>query len=80
MNKQLFKNWRILLMIFFVLIAIWTIQPKPWNDGVVIKAILPGSAAAEAGIAGPEGRIRPMQREKITAINNQPIKDPAYLR
>jgi len=71
--SKLFKNWRVLLLIFSLICVIWVVQPKFWNSGVVIQSVVKDSAADMARIQGPDSRTLPMAREKILAVNNIPI-------
>ena len=72
--KQLFKNWKILLLIIFLVFAIVALRPNPFNDGVMIKAIAKNSSASLAGIENPKQAASPMSKEIIKSINNVPIK------
>ena len=71
--KKLFTNWRIIILIVFLLFAIISIRPNPFNDGVSIKSVTANSSAALAGIQNPQATVSPMSREVILSINNQPI-------
>ena len=75
--KQLFTNWRIILLIIFLIFAVIAIRPNPLNDGVAIKAVMKNSSAALAGIESPKQGLSPMSYEVITAMNNVPIKTTA---
>lgn len=71
--KKLFTNWRIIILIIFLVFAGIAARPNPWNEGVVIKAVAKNSSAALAGIESPKPGLSPMSKEVITAINNRPI-------
>jgi len=73
--KQLLKDWRVIILIFFLVLGAFAIHPNPWNDGVAIKAVEKNSSAAIAGIEPPKEKITPMARERITAINNKVVKN-----
>lgn len=67
------KNWRIMLLIVCVLFSLIVIQPTPWNDGVIIRAVTVNSSAADAGILNPQPNSAPLSYERIIAINNENI-------
>lgn len=73
--KKIFKNWRVILLLIFLLFAIISIKPMPWNDGVMIKTIEKNSSAAIAGIENPKPGMAPLSKEKIVSINNIPISN-----
>ncbi len=75
--KQLFTNWRIILLIIFLIFAVISIRPNPLNEGVAIKAVMKNSSAALAGIESPKPGLSPMSHEVILAMNNRPIKTVA---
>jgi preprotein translocase subunit SecD len=72
--KQLYTNWRIILLVVFILFSVWTIQPNPSISGVAVRNVIENSSADLAGIKNPGANIQPMQRERITAVNNKPIE------
>lgn len=72
--KKIIKNWRIIILIAFLILAIISIKPIPWNEGVIIKSIEKNSSAALAGIENPKPGIQPLSKEKIISINNRPIE------
>lgn len=71
--KQLFFNWRVIILIICLLLGAFSIYPNPWNDGVVIKSIAKNSSAMLAGMEQPNEKIAPMGKERILAINNRPV-------
>ncbi|MBW3018797.1 hypothetical protein KY329_01255 [Candidatus Woesearchaeota archaeon] len=75
--KHLLKDWRVIILIFFLVLGAFAIHPNPWNNGVAIKAIEKNSSAAIAGIEPPKERITPMDRERVTAINNKIVNNLA---
>lgn len=72
--SQIFKSVRIWVLIIFLLFALIAIHPNPWNEGVAIRSVESGSPASEGGILSPKPTQSLMSREKITAINNIPVK------
>jgi preprotein translocase subunit SecD len=71
--KKIIKNWRVLLLLIFLVFAIVSIKPMPWNDGVIIKTIEKNSSAAIGGLENPKPGLSPLSKEKIISINNHPI-------
>jgi preprotein translocase subunit SecD len=71
--KKIFSNVRVLILIAFLAMAIVAINPHPFAKGVAIRSVLTNSSASLAGIQPPKPTSTPMSRERITAINNQPI-------
>jgi len=71
--KKMIKNWRIILLAIFLIFAIVSIKPIPWNEGVIIKTVTKNSSASIAGIENPKQGISPLSKEKIISINNKPI-------
>ena len=71
--SNIFKNWRVIMLIVFLLFAALAIRPSPWNDGVAIRSVADNSSAALAGIAAPKPHTGPLNYEHITAIDDMPI-------
>jgi len=72
--KKIFTNFRVILMLIFIVLAIISIYPNPTKEGVAIRNIQVNSSAALAGIENPKPASSPMKREVISAINNIPIR------
>ncbi|MCK5025942.1 MAG: hypothetical protein KAS15_05085, partial [Nanoarchaeota archaeon] len=72
--KKLFLNFRVLLLIVFLVFAIVAIYPNPDAKGVAIRNVVTNSSASLAGMESPKPTTRPMAREVIEAINQKPIK------
>ncbi|HLF55184.1 MAG TPA: hypothetical protein VI612_05715 [Candidatus Nanoarchaeia archaeon] len=73
--KQVLTNFKVIVLIIFLLLGLFAINAKPWNQGVVIKAVKADSAAALAGMTSPKPNLPPMAKERIISINNEIIKD-----
>ncbi len=73
--KQVLTNFKVIVLIIFLLLGLFAINAKPWNQGVVIKAVKAESAAALAGMTSPKPNLPPMAKERIISINNEIIKD-----
>lgn len=73
--KKIFLNFRVMLLLLFLVFAIVAIHPNPDAKGVAIRNIITNSSASLAGIENPKPTIRPMAREVIIAINQKPVKN-----
>lgn len=71
--KRIIRNFRVILLLIFLVLAIVAINPRPGVDGVAIRSVLTDSAASGAGIAQPSPTSSPISRERILGINNRPI-------
>lgn len=72
-TRRLLTNWRIIILLLFVLFMLFAVRPTPWNEGVMIKAVAKNSSAELAGIANPKPSAPPLTKEVILSINNKPI-------
>ncbi|MBI4153042.1 hypothetical protein HY497_00835 [Candidatus Woesearchaeota archaeon] len=70
---KIFKNWRVILLMVFLLFAVIAIRPVPWNEGVVIRAVTLNSSASDAGMQNPKPNTGPLGFEHIIAVNNLKI-------
>ncbi|MFP4424664.1 MAG: MMPL family transporter [Candidatus Woesearchaeota archaeon] len=75
--KKIFTNIRVLILLVFLVLAVVAIYPNFTAEGVAIRNVKVNTSAAEAGIESPNPNSPPMTRERVIAINNQPIKDLA---
>ncbi len=71
--KKIFTNWKVLILIFSLLLTILLIQPRFNAEGAAIKSIIADSDATRAGIENPKERAMPISLEIIKAINNKKI-------
>ncbi len=72
--KKLMTNWRIILLVLFLLLSLVTIHPT-LSEGVAIRNTITNSSASMAGIPQPKPNAQPVSRERILSINNVPIND-----
>ena len=72
--KKLVTNWRILILLFFLVVSVIAIHPN-LNKGVAIRSVGTNSSASIAGIPQPKPNILPVSRERILAINNIPVNN-----
>ena len=75
MLKRILTNPRVIILLICLLLGLFAINPRPWNEGVQIKSISRNSSAELAGFENPKSTISPMGRERILAMNNKPIPD-----
>ena len=72
--KKIFLNWRVILLLVFLVFALVSLQPQIFgNEGVVIRSVVPESSAALAGIENPSAKLTPLGKEKILSINGEKI-------
>jgi len=71
--KKIFKKFRVILLLIFLVFAIAAIHPSFSSQGIAIRNIVKNSSAEIAGMVGPKPTAMPMSRERIIAINNRPI-------
>ena len=70
--KKLITNWRIIILVLFIVISIVAIHPT-LSKGAAIRSVATNSSANIAGIQQPKPSIQPVSRERVIAINNAPI-------
>lgn len=73
--KQIFKNTRVIILLIVIALAIFAISPQLDAHGVAIRQVVKGSAASLAGIESPAPGAAPTNRELITIVNGEPIRD-----
>ena len=71
--KKIFTNVRVIILLILLVLAVVAINPKPWIKGVAINNVETNSSAAEAGIQKPAPSVKPVNRERLLAIDNKPI-------
>ncbi len=72
--KKLMKNWKVIILVLFVIFAIITINPQVSSEGVVIKHVEQNSTASRAGIENP-GDVPETKLEKITSVNGNKVSE-----
>lgn len=73
--RQLFTNWRIIVLLIFLVCSIILIRPSLEPEGVAIRAIEKDSAAYNADMMSPNPRDKPMLREIILKVNGVKVQD-----
>ncbi|MFH0868560.1 MAG: hypothetical protein V1831_04575, partial [Candidatus Woesearchaeota archaeon] len=71
--KKIFTNVRVIILLVAIVLAVVAISPRPGIEGVVIRNVITNSSATEAGIRQPLPTVKPVNRERILAIDNIPI-------
>jgi len=72
--KQIFTNWRVILLLIFLLFSVIAIKPQLLgNEGVTIRSVATNSSAAIAGIENPSSASTPLAKEKIISINGDKV-------
>jgi preprotein translocase subunit SecD len=73
--KKIFTNFRVLLLLSLIVLAVVAMSPNPWVKGVAIRSVEINSSASLAGIESPSPTSSPRSKERVIAINNQPVED-----
>ncbi len=73
--KDLLMNWKIIMLLVFILCSFLIIRPQFGSEGAAIRSVSTDSSAYAAGMVGPHAKDKPMAREIITAVNGVPIAD-----
>ncbi len=70
---KLLRNYRIIILIIFLIFSLVAIKPMPWIDGISIRHVSIDSPAFYAGISSSPG-VSPTSRERILELNGFPVK------
>lgn len=71
--KPILTNWRVIVLLIFLLMAIVAIKPQWSSQGIMVRSVELNSSAANAGIKSPTAQQSPLQREKIITLDNNII-------
>src|SRR3989344_530117 len=72
--KQIFTNWRVIMLLVFLIFSVVAIKPQLFgNEGVTIRSVAVKSSAAIAGIENPSSTLTPLAKEKIISINGDKV-------
>ena len=71
--SKILRKWRVLVLIFALLISIISINYQFDTQGVIIKGVETNSTAALAGISPPSSNLAPTNYEKIISIDGKEI-------
>lgn len=75
--KPIFKNWRVIILLAFLILAILAIHPRPFVEGVSVRSIIKNSSAELSGLQNPDSNSGIASRELLLSINNFPVKSLA---
>ncbi len=73
--KKIFTNWRVILLLIFVLFALIAINPSFGREGVTIRSVTTNSSASDAGMHSPTSKETPLAKERILSINGEEVKN-----
>jgi len=73
--KKIFKNWRVIILILFLLFAYITINPQFGVEGVAIKHIDKNSSSSMSGLISPASNIPDTKLELIQSINGKKVSN-----
>jgi preprotein translocase subunit SecD len=77
--KKIFTNVRIIILFVVLILCILAINPQFDSEGITIRQVTKNSSANLAGIESPTAGGSPTSRERIIAVNGQPIDSvPEY--
>ncbi|MBT4651590.1 hypothetical protein HOC13_03655 [Candidatus Woesearchaeota archaeon] len=71
--KKVLGNWRVIILLVFLLFAIIAIKPNPWVEGVMIKNVITNSSASDAGIGNPGPNVVPLAKERVTSVGGMDV-------
>jgi len=71
--KLFLKSVRIIILLLFIIFSIVAIHPNPSAEGAAIRSVGRNSSASLAGIQSPTPTSTPMSKERVIAINNEPV-------
>ncbi|MFA5175722.1 MAG: hypothetical protein WC413_00465 [Candidatus Nanoarchaeia archaeon] len=71
--KQIFKSWKVIVFLLFVIFSYIAINPQFGKEGVVIKAVELNSTSYLAGMASPAPTLVQTKLETIKAVNGNTI-------
>ncbi len=79
--KKIFTNWRVILLLVFLVFAYFSINggliPRFGNEGAAIRSVAGNSSAFQAGLHSPAAKLTPLARERIVSLNNVEIASAA---
>ena len=73
MFKKMFKQTRVIVLLVFLILAVFAIHPNPWATGATIRTVRVNSSASIGGVTSASPNARPMARERIILVNNHVI-------
>lgn len=73
--KKIFTNFRVIILIFLLLLAYVSINPDFNTKGVSITNVIQNSSANVAGLTAPSPSTLPRNREVIESIQGKEVED-----
>ncbi len=73
----MFFSGRMIILIIVLLLSLFAINPRPFNEGASIRSIEVNSSASLGGIQNPKPTSVPLSREKIVVMDDVAIKNAA---
>ena len=72
--KEVFKSWKVILLVAFLLLSLLTIKPQLFGtDGVMIQSVAANSSAANGGMQTPPSSLPPLAKERIISVDGQGV-------
>ena len=72
--KAIAKDWRVILLLIFLLFSYITIKPQFFGtEGVTIRSVAPNSSASLGGIANSPEQATPLAKERILSVDGKKI-------
>ena len=71
--KKLFKDWRVIMLVFFLILSFIAINHQFSVQGIEIKSVEQNSPAKISGIQSPSADTQPTKREIIYTVNNKEV-------
>jgi len=72
--KKIFKSWRVIMLLLFLLLSFIAINHQFGDKAVIIKSVEANSLAFNSGIKSPDPKLQLTQKEKIFFVNNKEIR------
>ena len=72
-TKKIFKNWKVILLLFCLIMSFLIIDHQFSVEGVAIKSVEANSTAFKAGIENPEINSQPTKKELILEVNGEKV-------
>ena len=75
--KEVFLQWRVILLLVFLvfaLVSIFSLDYNNWGaEGATIRSIVPNSSASLAGVANPSPKLTPLAKERIISLDGKTV-------
>src|SRR3989344_1518126 len=72
--KKILTNWRVILLLTFLLFSLISIKPRLFDTGgVTSRSVAQNSSAAIAGIENPSPTLTPLAKERIVSLDGNAV-------